>query len=338
MPTRSLESAHLISEKILQRYVFEKLSGSASTRRDLLPSRLRSKAGRFKVLIPEYDLKEPNHRADFRLIFPDKFAQNIEVEWKTSRFKHGEQVAKAHYADENGFILTLEDDRDKAPDYVKALDVREIDPEEFSWWFSKRAKTLLDSTIAAHTESYSVRPRKYWVIYVGKRGKAQSDYLELGRPNGKWAFRYGRGENLANMMSILKRDIVIFGAKWKIPGGRRTAAGGDWSCSHVDVFEVSRGYWCDFLDKTFEKNWTGRPEDKEYMHYFAFSYAANKEELYRTTNEITIRGANFDKNNPVDVELCDAFTQSNTQHGAPVEISQSAFEDLRQRLELSYSK
>jgi hypothetical protein len=44
MPSRSLESAYVISEKILQRYVFEKLSESASTRRNLLPHRLDSKA------------------------------------------------------------------------------------------------------------------------------------------------------------------------------------------------------------------------------------------------------------------------------------------------------
>lgn len=75
MPTRSLESAHLISEKILQRYVFEKLSESAPTRRKLMPLRLEPKAAAFKVLIPEYDLTNPSHRADFRIMFKDKSAQ-----------------------------------------------------------------------------------------------------------------------------------------------------------------------------------------------------------------------------------------------------------------------
>jgi hypothetical protein len=333
MPTRSLESAHLISEKILQRYVFEKLSESTSTRRSLLPQRLHSKAATFKVLIPEYDLTNPTHRADFRLIFRDKSTQNIEVEWTTSKFKHGEEVARTHYANEKGFLLTLENDRDNAADYAKTLDVVEIDPQEFSWWFSRNARTLLDSTIAAHTDSYSVRPPKYWVIYIGKGGGAENDYLERGRPNGVWAFRYNRGENLTNIISILRRDIVVFASKWKVPGGRQIEPGRTWSCSHIDVFEVTQGYWCDFSDRTFEKaNWSGQPEDKEYMHYFRFSNAAKKEMLYKTTDRVSFKGSDFNKKDQVDVDLCDALRKSNTQSGAPVEISQAVFENLRQRL------
>lgn len=159
MPARSLESAHLISEKILQRYVFEKLSESTATRRALLPSRLASKASAFKVLIPEYDLSTPRHRTDFRLIFKNNSgqrAQNIEVEWTTSRFKHGAEVVREHYADGKGFLVVLDDDRDAAPDHMRPLEVVRIPTREFSWWFSKRARILLDSTIAAHTESYTL--------------------------------------------------------------------------------------------------------------------------------------------------------------------------------------
>lgn len=334
LPARSLESAHLISEKILQRYVFERLSESASTRRNLPPRRLDSKASEFRVLIPEYDLTSPKHRADFRLIFRDKSAQNIEVEWTTSRFKHGAEVVREHYADGKGFLVVLDDDRNLAPDYVQSIEAVRIPPREFSWWFSKRARTLLDSTIAARTESYSVRPPKYWVIYLGKQGGADSDYLQRGRPNGIWAFRYGRGENLANIISILKGDVVIFTTKWKVPGSRRIYAGGSWSCSHIDIFEVTHGYWCDFTDRTFEKpNWNGKAEDKEYMHYFTFSNAANKELLFKTENDISVRGSDFHTSDLADVGVCDAFRKSNTQAGAPVEMSEESFQTLRQRLD-----
>ena len=68
------------------------LSKSTETRRKLLPSELKSKAAKFKVLILEYGLANPEHRTDFKLIFNDGTNQNVEVEWTTSRFNHGEQA------------------------------------------------------------------------------------------------------------------------------------------------------------------------------------------------------------------------------------------------------
>jgi len=332
MPARSLESAKYVSEKILQRYVFEKLSESAASARTLLPRRLHSKAAQLRVLIPEYDLTNPTHRADFRLIFRDRTWQNIEVEWTTSRFVHPQEAVEAHYADGRGFLLTLEDDRDRARSYVKSLDVVEIDPREFSWWFSKNARKLLDATIAVHTEAYAVRQRKHWVIYVGKQGGAESDYLERGRPKGIWAFRYTRGENLANILSIIEGDVAIFATKWRTPGGRQIYAGGNWSCSHLDIFEVTNGYWCDFKDRTFEKtSWSGASEEKEYMHYFRFSNAAKRELLYKTTDRIDLTGTDF-KSDPLHVRICDALRKSNTQAGAPVQLDEEAVESLRQVL------
>jgi len=111
MPSRSLESAKLISEKILQRYVFEKLSESTFSRKALLPRSVHQKAAQFHVLIPEYDLEHPVHRTDFRLFFKDRSSQNIEVEWSSSSFKHSEDIAKTHYSDGRGFILVLDDNR-----------------------------------------------------------------------------------------------------------------------------------------------------------------------------------------------------------------------------------
>jgi hypothetical protein len=94
MPSRSLESAKLISEKILQRYVFEKLSESTSSRKALLPKNLHQKAAQFHVLIPEYDLNQPTHRTDFRLFFKDRSSQNIEVEWSASSLSKARKLQR----------------------------------------------------------------------------------------------------------------------------------------------------------------------------------------------------------------------------------------------------
>lgn len=102
-------------------------------------------------------------------------------------------------------------------------------------------RKVLDATIAVHTEAQTVRQRNYWVIYVGKQGGAESDYLERGRPKGIRVFRYTPGENLANILSIIEGDVVVFATKWRTAGGRQICAGGNWSCSHLEIFEATSG-------------------------------------------------------------------------------------------------
>jgi len=326
---RSLESAQLINERILQRYVFEMLSKSSESRRSLLPDRLKRKAGSFKVLIPEYGLHSPPHRADFRLIFKDNMSQNIEVEWTSSRFQHGAQVAATHYSAESGYLVVLQDDRNKAPSYLADLDVVQIDPEEFFWWFAKSAPRILGATIAVHTDRYRPRERKYWVIYVGKMGNAESDYIQRGYPNSVWAFRYLQGRNFANVTSIISGDIVVFTTGWKAPG-RQIYPEKGWNSSRVDVLEVTRGYWCDYKDRTFEETtWDGTPETKQYMHYFRFSRLADSEKLF---SKGKLEGSQFDSENTLDVQICNAMRMSNTQRGAPFELSEEAFARLLQHL------
>lgn len=126
----------------------------------------------FRVLIPEYDLANPGHRADL-LIFRDGTSQNVEVEWTTSRFNHGPQVAATHYANDSGFVMALQDDRAKAKSYTAGLDIVEINPEEFFWWFAKNAIRLIGATIAVQTERNRPRERKHRVIYEGKLGEAE---------------------------------------------------------------------------------------------------------------------------------------------------------------------
>lgn len=174
-----------------------------------------------------------------------------------------------------------------------------IDPREFSWWFSKRARNLLDSTVSAHMDSYEVRQRKYWLVYIGTHAEAEKDYFEIGRDKGIWAFRYAVGENLAKIMSVMKGDVIVFTSKWKTARGREIYPGGNWSCSHIDIFPTTRGYYCDLKDRTFEpSSWDGTPEGKEYMHYFRFKKTADRERLYSEVSKdspVRIRGADFSK-------------------------------------------
>lgn len=285
-------------------------------------------AGAFRVLVPEYPLDSPAHRTDFRLIFNDGTVRNIEVEWTTSRFRHGEQVAINHYSNQKGFLIVLQDDRGDAPAYASSLDVVQIDPEEFFWWFAKNAPRILGATIAVHTDR-RLREPKYWVIYVGKLGNAENDYVLRGYPNGVWAFRYLKGRNFANVTSIISGDIVVFTTGWKAPG-RQIYPGREWSSSRVDVLEVTRGYWCDYRDRTFEKRgWDGTPETKEYMHYFGFNKLADSEKLF---SKGRLAGTQFDPDNVLDIEICDTMRFSNTRQGAPIELSESAFIRLLQHL------
>jgi hypothetical protein len=125
-------------------------NGSSKTRRKFLPDNLKTKAAKFKVLIPEYNLTNPKHRTDFRLIFDDNTPdQNIEVEWTTSRFKHGkqtEQIALTHYAKGKGFFVVLQDDKNHGQLYLQRIESIPIDGKEFFWWFAKRAPRLLGAT------------------------------------------------------------------------------------------------------------------------------------------------------------------------------------------------
>src|SRR5207302_1913706 len=105
-------------------------------------------------------------------------------------------------------------------------------------------------------------------------------------------------------------DVVVFTTGWKAPG-RQIYAGRTWSTSRVDVLEVTRGYWCDYIDRTFERSdWDGRPETEQYMHYFGYDKLADSEKLFRN---VKLAGTQFDVDNTLDVEICDALRMSHTQ-------------------------
>lgn len=336
MQTRRLEFKQFIDEKVLQRYAFEKLCFSNSERRKLLPPTLRGLSGKFKVLIPEYPLVNPGYRADFRLLFKGSPAVNVEIEWATSNFHrhHGAEVAAAHYAGGKGFLIVLDDDREGSAPYLRSLDVVKIDPDEFSWWFDKNAKMLMDTTIAYHASEARSQRRRYWVVYLGRvHAPAMDDYMDKGRGQGIWAFRYAKGENLTNILRIATGDVVIFAGDWHVPGGRQIYPGRSWSCSRVDVFDVTHGYWCDFQDKTFERDtWNGDLDEKEYMHYFKFKPRADREYHHRSSGVDHLKGEDFTDRDIRDTLLCDALRMSNTQRGSPVPIGEEVFMRLRRRL------
>lgn len=337
MQARRLEFRQLIDEKVLQRYAFEKLSISTKERAKLLPQSLHGLASKFKVLIPEFPLYDPAYRTDFRLLFKGSHGPvNVEVEWSTRDFHrhHGEPVASSHFHNGRGFLIVLEDDRTATPAYMESMEVVRVDAEEFGWWFDKNSRMLLDATLAFHGNQTRTRKRRYWVVYLGRdKAAAMKDYTEKGRGNGIWAFRYTQGKNLTNILSISKGDTVIFAGDWHVSQGRRIYPGADWSCSMVDVFDVTHGYWCDFVDKTFERqDWSDDIDQKEYMHYFRFKPQADREHQYKSSRHDNLSGSDFGDRDIESILLCNAFRQSNTQRGSPVEIGEDVFTFLRRRL------
>ncbi len=338
LQARRLEFRQLIDEKVLQRYAFEKLSISTKERAKLLPESLRGLASRFKVLIPEFPLYSPAYRTDFRLLFKGSHGPvNVEVEWSTRDFHrhHGEPVASSHFRNGRGFLIVLEDDRTTTPTYMESMEVVRVEAEEFAWWFDKNSRMLLDATLAFHGNQTRTQKRRYWVVYLGRdKGAAMKDYIEKGRGNGVWAFRYAQGKNLTNILSISKGDTVVFAGDWHVKQGRRIYPGADWSCSMVDIFNVTHGYWCDFVDKTFERHdWSDDIDQKEYMHYFRFKPQADREHQYKSSRRDNLRGLDFGEGEIESVLLCDAFRKSNTQRGSPVEIGEDVFTYLRRRLD-----
>ena len=190
----------------------------------------------------------------------------------------------------------LDDDKERARDFLRGVDVVTVEPEEFYWWFSNNANQIVDSSIASLVREYKRREPKYWVIYVGSKAKVQGDYLERGRPKGVWAFRYAQGRSLAKIISMARGDLVIFGTKWSNIPRRKIEPSGSWKCRHMDIFRVTEGYSCDKSDGTFENPaWNGerKPEEKQYMHYFRCKSKADDEVTFETRNEILLLGSGF---------------------------------------------
>ncbi|PFK99269.1 hypothetical protein COJ01_19980 [Priestia megaterium] len=299
--SRSMESQKLINEKTAQRFFYETLSyGETSSLKKLYPPKARSYKKEIKVIIPEYPIKyidnqgkEKVHRTDFRIIYKDDSYHNVEVEWKTSKFTHGKEVYKQCYQDNKGFLLVFE--HDKNIDYIEEENISIVDPEWLSFWFLKRAKDIIDGTIANHVSHYQTRNSKNWLIYLPQGGGSKKDYLDKGRKQGKWAFRYSSTKKvMENILEIKAGDIVVF--VWGLAGvkHRKIELTGEWSFSGLDIFRVKNGYYCDFRDGAFETDrWNDLSTDfdkneqelittKEYMHYFEYDSKSVHGKYYKT--------------------------------------------------------
>ena len=65
------------------------------------------------------------------------------------------------------------------------------------------------------------------------------------------------------------------------------------------------------------------------MHYFGFSKLADSEKLF---SKGKLEGGQFDPKDALDDQICNAMRFSNTQRGAPFELSEPAFARLLQHL------
>lgn len=68
------------------------------------------------------------------------------------------------------------------------------------------------------------------------------------------------------------------------------------------------------------------------MHYFGFNKLTDSEKLF---SKGKLEGVQFESNSVLDSQLCDAMRMSNTQSGAPFELSEEAFARLLQHLNAS---
>ena len=306
---KSIETQKLINEKVVQRYIFEKLNyGNKEILKDFYPedifNNVKDKA--IKVIIPEYTIecskvengeeKKFQHVTDFRIIYKDNTFHNVEVEWRTSRFdSHTQEVYEQCYKGGKGFIIVFYNDSSYNPkiSYIDNNDVKEISTEDFTYWFVFKSKHLVEETLINYHPKFTPKNRNIWLIYLptfgANKGNSKNDFFIKAEKKGKWAFRYSnKGDIMKKILNIYKGDLVVFVWGLKVNKDtthqRKITINNDWYVSGVVITEVSKGYYCDDKDDTFEtEEWKkyNKPEDKEYMHYFNF----DRKYRYSSVNE-----------------------------------------------------
>lgn len=347
MAQRCMEAQKLINEKTLQRYIFETLTyGGKEKYRSFFPEKFKEYSQKsVKVIIPEYPIfysKTKKHFADFRIVFKDGTYLNIEVEWKTSKFIHGQEVYDTVYKDEKGFLIVLHDDC-KEGSFIQKENISVISAEEFSFWFLKKSKHIVNGTISNYVPNYNSRSHKNWLIFLASTGRnggdSKNDYLIKGRKKGVWAFRYSNTSNvMQNILDITAGDTVVFVYDFNYYNGtrgRQFYIDSSWNFSGLDIVKVKNGYYCDLNDDTFEtENWRKSSDKdkimvKDYMHYFQFEYFPNnRSERYFSSKYCPIEICNNSSNTNEWKMLIDKLRWSSSKSGAPVEITDEEMREL----------
>lgn len=348
MPGRCMESQKLISEKTLQRYIYEILTyGSKKKYQSLFPAKFEKwSQKKVKVIIPEYPLSYNNgqskHLTDFHIIFKDNTCLNIEVEWRVTRFNHGKEVYDMAYKDTKGFLIVINNDC-KPDSFIETDNISVLDAVDFSYWFLKNAKHIIDGTIGNYLNEYETRANKNWLIFLPSAGRnggdSYNDYTLRGRNKGVWAFRYSSTPSvMKNILDITAGDTVIFvyGFTYgKGTHGRQFYIHTQWTFTGLDILKVKKGYYCDLNDDTFEiEDWKEMDNDdkissKRYMHYFQYQYPPiDGNEKYFSSSIKPISISNDSSTLPGWDEFITQLRKSSSTQGGPAELSNEAMNAL----------
>lgn len=344
MPRRCMETQKLINEKSLQRYIYEIMTfGNKEKFKSLFPNKFKEYANKkVKIIIPEYPIfynnNQNKHLADFRIIFNDNTFLNIEVEWQVTRFNHGKDVYDIAYRGTKGFLIVINNNY-PPENYIEPDNISVIDALEFSFWFTRNSKQIIDGTISNYLPQYQSNTNKNWLIFLPSAGRnsgdSLNDYLLKGRNKGVWAFRYSNSlETMKNILDIKAGDTVIFVYNFtygKGTRGRQFYHSTNWNFTGLDILKVKKGYYCDIYDNTFENeewnNLTGdeKINSKLYMHYFQYYYPPNiNSEKYFSSSNYPIKICNDSSNLPGWLEFIDKLRWSSSNQGAPVQITTEA--------------
>ena len=348
MSGRCMENQKLINEKSLQRYIYEILTyGDKKKYQSLFPSKFKNWASKgVKVIIPGYPISYNNgqnkHMADFRIIFNDCTYLNIEVEWQVTRFNHGKAVYDKAYRGKNGFLVVINNDR-KHDSFIESDNISVVNAEDFSFWFLKRAKHIVDGTISNYLTEYESRANKNWLVFLPStgrnRGDSLNDYVLRGRNKGVWAFRYSKTRLvMKNILDITAGDTVVFAYDFTYgegTRGRQFHSHTKWKFTGLDILKVKKGYYCDLYDNTFEMdNWAELTNDEKinnklYMHYFQYQFPPTAgSEKYFTSNTTHITICNDSSTLPGWMEFIEQLRWSSSTQGAPAELSDEAMQAL----------
>lgn len=344
---RTKENQNIVQENALQLYVYENLCCTSLNKmksflNERTYERIKNISGnaKFKVVIPEYpviyqsskgDYKQ--HKTDFRLIDKNNKGINIEVEWKVSNFSnHGAEVYNSCYKGDKGFIIALEND--KKLNYIEDSNIRIIDPKEFAIWFTRFSKDLIDQTLLNKISNYSRETTNIWMVPLLKNATINFKAHVLNKKgNKKWAFPYIHfNKGMRNILDIKAGDIIIFLGGFIGHGGKQ----GTYKNSTFNILKigrVTRGYYCDLYDNTFEDGaWTKENiAEKKYMHYFEFEFddyvQENDDKVFPLQRYLEIYN-----NKDIWKEVCKNIRWSTSQLSCPVKVTPEVYSFLMQMI------